>query len=338
MNKVKVAVVILNWNGKDYLEKFLPNVLQYSKEIAKIYVADNASTDDSVNYIKNNFPEVGIVINDKNYGFAEGYNVALKKIEAEYFVLLNSDVEVTENWIEPIIELMDKDQSISACQPKIKDYNNKNYFEYAGAAGGFIDYLGYPLCRGRIFNHIEEDKGQYDDIVEIFWATGACMFVRTSVFKELDGLDNHFFAHMEEIDLCWRMKNSGYKVMYHPRSIVYHVGGGTLNKINPKKTYLNFRNNLFLLHKNLPKNKRFKIIFTRLILDGLAGIKMLLEGKPKHTLAILKAHFHFYGDIKQNNAKRLKKYQPNTVGIVSKNILFLSFFRGKNTFKEIIEA
>lgn len=332
----KVAVVILNWNGKDYLEKFLPGVVKHSD--AKVYVADNASTDDSINYIKNNFPDVEVVINDKNYGFAEGYNVALKKIDAEYFVLLNSDVEVTENWVAPIVHLMDSDKSISACQPKIKDYNNKNFFEYAGAAGGFIDYLGYPLCRGRIFNHIEEDKGQYDDVAEIFWATGACMFVRSSIFNELGGLDNHFFAHMEEIDLCWRMKNSGYKVMYHPKSTVYHVGGGTLNKINPKKTYLNFRNNLFLLHKNLPKNKRFKIIFTRLILDGMAGVKLLLEGKPSHTFAIVKAHFHFYSDIKQNNAKRLKNYQPNNVGIVNKNILFLSFFRGKNTFKEIIEA
>lgn len=334
----KVAVVILNWNGKNYLEKFLPSVVKLSGSDVKVYIADNASTDDSISFLKKNFPEVGIFINDKNYGFAEGYNVALKKINAKYFVLLNSDVEVTENWVEPIIKLMDDDETISACQPKIKDYNNKDFFEYAGAAGGFIDYLGYPLCRGRVFNHIEEDKGQYNDVSEIFWATGACMFVRSSVFKELDGLDNHFFAHMEEIDLCWRMKNSGYKVMYHPDSTVYHVGGGTLNKINPKKTYLNFRNNLFLLHKNLPKRKRFSIIFTRLILDGLAGVKLLFEGKPSHTMAIIKAHFHFYGDIKQNNAKRLKKYQPNTIGIVKKNILFLSFFRGKKTFSEIMES
>lgn len=334
----KVAVVILNWNGRKYLEQFLPSVVKHSKDVAKVYVADNASTDDSIEFVKANFPDVAIVINDKNYGFAKGYNEALKKINAEYFVLLNSDVEVSEKWIEPIVDLMDNDASIAACQPKLKDYNRKNFFEYAGAAGGFIDYLGYPLCRGRIFNHLEEDKGQYDDVTEIFWATGACMFVRSSVFNELDGLDDHFFAHMEEIDLCWRMKNSGYKVMYCPNSIVYHVGGGTLNKINPQKTYLNFRNNLFLLHKNLPKKDRTKVIFQRLVLDGMAGIKMLLEGKPNHTLAIIKAHFHFYGDMKQNKRKRLKKYQPNYTGMIYKNTLFLSFFKGKKTFNEIVNS
>ncbi|MCB0410111.1 MAG: glycosyltransferase family 2 protein [Flavobacteriales bacterium] len=334
----KVAIVILNWNGKEYLQKFLPSVVNHSRDIAKVYVADNASTDDSIDFVKQNYPEIGIIINDKNYGFAKGYNEALKKIKAQYYVLLNSDVEVSENWIQPIIDLMDNDETISACQPKIKDYNRKNHFEYAGAAGGFIDYLGYPLCRGRIFNNLEEDKGQYDDVCEIFWATGAAMFVRASIFNELEGLDEHFFAHMEEIDLCWRMKNSGYKIMYCPASVVYHVGGGTLNKINPKKTYLNFRNNLFLLHKNLPKKDRFRIILQRLFLDGLAGIKLFFEGKPKHTLAIIKAHFHFYGDLKQNKRKRLKKFQPNYVGMLYKNTLFLSFFRGKQTFTEIVNS
>jgi len=333
----KVAVVILNWNGQKFLEQFLPSVVKHSGNDAKVYLADNASSDDSVTYVKANFPTVEIVQNDQNYGFAKGYNIALQKIKAEYFVLLNSDVEVTENWIDPIIDLMDNDRGVAACQPKLKDYKRKDYFEYAGGAGGFIDYLGYPLCRGRVFDHVEEDKGQYDDECEIFWATGACIFVRSSIFNELGGLDDHFFAHMEEIDLCWRMKNSGYKVMYSPHSTVYHVGGGTLNKINPRKTYLNFRNNLFLLHKNLSKKKRYPIIFQRLILDGLAGIKLFLEGKPKHTLAIIKAHFHFYGDMKQNKAKRLKKYQPNNVGIIHKNILFLSFFKGKKTFSEIIK-
>lgn len=332
----KVAVVILNWNGQAFLEQFLPSIVKHSSADAQVYVADNASTDHSVAYVKTHFPQIEIIQNTHNYGFSKGYNMALQQIKAPYFVLLNSDVEVTENWIAPIIQLMDSDENIAACQPKIKDYNNKAYFEYAGAAGGFIDYLGYPLCRGRVFNHLEEDQGQYEEECEIFWATGACMFVRASVFNELGGLDDHFFAHMEEIDLCWRMKNSGYKVMYSPNATVYHVGGGTLNKINPKKTYLNFRNNLFLLHKNLPKEKRFITIFQRLLLDGLAGVKLFLEGKPKHTLAIVKAHVHFYQEMKQNKQKRLLNSTPNNVGIIDRNILFLSFFKGKKTFTEII--
>jgi GT2 family glycosyltransferase len=333
----KVAVVILNWNGRFFLETFLPSVVKYSINEARIIVADNNSTDDSLIFLKENYPEIEIIINKHNYGFAKGYNEALKHVEAEYFVLLNSDVEVTENWITPIISLMDKDKNIAACQPKIKDYNNQEYFEYAGAAGGFIDYLGYPLCRGRVFNHLEEDLGQYNDETEIFWATGACLFVRAEYYNQIKGLDNHFFAHMEEIDLCWRLKNIGYKIMYSPYSTVYHVGGGTLNKINPRKTYLNFRNNLFLLHKNLPKNRRVWIIFLRLMLDGLAGIKLLLEGKPKHTLAIIKAHFKFYGGISQNKHKRQEISKPNLTGMLSKNILLASFIKKQYTFKQIIE-
>ncbi|MGE0560527.1 MAG: glycosyltransferase family 2 protein [Flavobacteriales bacterium] len=332
----KVAVVILNWNGKNFLEKFLPSVTTYSNDYTDIIVADNNSTDDSINFLKNNYPDIKLIINDKNYGFAQGYNEALKKVEAEYVVLLNSDIEVTKNWIEPIIELMDSDKLIAACQPKLKDYNKKNYFEYAGAAGGLIDYLGYPLCRGRIFNHLEEDKGQYDDVTEIFWATGACMFVRMEYFNQVGGLDNHYFAHMEEIDLCWRFKNLGYKIMFSPYSTVYHVGGGTLNKIKPQKTYLNFRNNLFLLHKNLPKETRNWIILQRLILDGCAGIKLLLEGKPKHTLAIIKAHFHFYKHLKQNKSKRQNVANRNNVGIINKSILVKSFIEKKHTYIELI--
>lgn len=333
----KVAVVILNWNGKVFLEKFLPDVVKFSTNEARIIVADNNSTDDSIEFLKEKYPEVEIIINKHNYGFAKGYNEALKHVDAEYYILLNSDVEVTDNWISPIIRLMEKDKSIAACQPKIKDYYNKEYFEYAGAAGGFIDYLGYPFCRGRIFNHLEQDFGQYNDEVEIFWATGACMFVRAEYYHQLKGFDNHFFAHMEEIDLCWRLKNQGFKIMYSPNSTVYHVGGGTLNKINPRKTYLNFRNNLFLLHKNLPKNRRGRIIFIRLMLDGLAGIKLLLEGNPKHTLAIIKAHFKFYKGISQNKHKRQQISNPNLTGMLSKNILFASFLRKQHTFKQIIE-
>lgn len=332
----KIAVVILNWNGKDFLEKFLPSVTSYSNDFTEIIVADNASTDDSINFIKNNYPDIKLIINKKNYGFAKGYNEALKKVNAEYVVLLNSDVEVTPHWIEPVIELMDADKSIAACQPKIKDYNNKKYFEYAGAAGGFIDYLGYPFCRGRIFNHLEEDKGQYDDVTEIFWASGACMFVRMEYYNKIGGLDNHFFAHMEEIDLCWRLKNLGYKIMFTPYSTVYHVGGGTLNKIKPQKTYLNYRNNLFLLHKNLPKQTRTWTLFQRLVLDGVAGIKLLLEGKPKHTLAIIKAHIDFYKNIRQNKSKRQEITNPNLTGIYKKSVLVKSFIEKKHTYIALI--
>lgn len=332
----KVAVVILNWNGKDFLEKFLPSVTKFNNDFTDIIVADNASTDDSINFIKNNYPSVKLIINDKNYGFAKGYNEALKHVDSEYAVLLNSDVEVTQNWIEPIIELMDADKTIAACQPKIRDYNNPKYFEYAGAAGGFIDYLGYPFCRGRIFNHLEEDKGQYDDVTEIFWATGACMFVRMELYNKVGGLDNFFFAHMEEIDLCWRFKNLGYKIMYIPNSIVYHVGGGTLNKIKPQKTFLNYRNNLFLLHKNLSPKIRNWTLLQRLVLDGVAGIKLLLEGKPKHTLAIIKAHFAFYKNIKQNKNKRQNIPNPNLIGIFNKSVLVKSFVEKKHTYIALI--
>ncbi|MCC7331101.1 MAG: glycosyltransferase family 2 protein [Flavobacteriales bacterium] len=333
----KTAVVILNWNGKKFLEQFLPSVTKYSSHDARIVVADNQSTDDSIQFIQDNYPEIEIIVNDKNYGFAKGYNVALKQVDAEYFVLLNSDVEVTENWITPIIQLMDSNLNIAACQPKIKDFYKKEYFEYAGAAGGFIDYLGYPLCRGRIFNTLEKDNGQFNDTSEIFWATGAALFIRAKLFKEINGFDEQFFAHMEEIDLCWRLKNLGYQIMYCSESIVYHVGGGTLNKINPKKTYLNFRNNLLVLHKNLQKNKRFKILFLRLILDGMAGIKLLFEGKPKHTFAIIQAHFSFYSRLKENRKKRNRVTSPNLFGIIPKSTLLASFLLNKKTFKQIIE-
>ena len=290
---MKVAVVILNWNGKKLLEQFLPSVVQYSKE-ATVYVADNASTDDSVAFVKEQFPEVAVVINATNTGYAGGYNEALQHIEADVYALVNSDIEVTENWLQPIIKTFQEEPTTAIIQPKILDFKNKDYFEYAGAAGGFIDQYGYPFCRGRIFNTLEKDLGQYDTNQEIFWASGACFFIRSSVYKELKGFDTSFFAHQEEIDLCWRAINKGHTIKYLFESKVYHVGGATLQQGNPKKTELNFRNSLLMLIKNLPKKVLFRVLFIRMVLDGIAGMKFLLEGQPKHLFAVLKAHFSFY--------------------------------------------
>ena len=304
--KIKTAVVVLNWNGRAWLEKFLANLVKHSQE-STVFVADNASTDDSVDFVKSNFPSVKIIINASNGGYAKGYNDALKQIDAEYFVLINSDIEVTEDWLSPIIDLMDSDKKIAACQPKLLDYKNKAKFEYAGASGGFIDNLGYPFCRGRIFDDIEQDNGQYNDAIEVFWATGACLFVRSTSFNEVGCLDEDFFAHQEEIDLCWRLKNKGYKIMVQPKSVVYHVGGGTLNAGSPFKTHLNFRNNLFMLFKNLPTFSLFTTIPTRLLLDGVAALTFLNKPKGlKHVLAIAKAHFTFYFEIPKLIAKRQK--------------------------------
>ena len=305
-HKIKTAVVILNWNGKHWLDKFLANVIGFSPE-AEVIIADNNSNDDSVNYLQKHYPSIRIIQNDGNYGYAKGYNLALQKIDAEYFILLNSDIQVTEDWINPIIKLMDKYQSISACQPKILDYHNKKKFEYAGASGGFIDSLGYPFCRGRVFDYLEEDKGQYNDSREIFWATGACLFVRASHYFEVNGFDEDFFAHQEEIDLCWRLKNKGYKVFVEPRSEVFHVGGGTLNVGSPFKTHLNFRNNLYMLFKNLPLPSLFIIIPIRLILDGIASITFLNKKQGiNHLFAVMKAHFAFYSEIPKLITKRRK--------------------------------
>lgn len=296
MAELKIAVVILNWNGKTLLEQFLPSVVAYSKE-ADVYVADNASTDASIEFVKSTFPSVKIIQNTVNGGYAKGYNDTLKHIGAEVFCLLNNDVEVTKNWLIPIIDNFKNNPNTAIIQPKLLDFKHPDYFEYAGAAGGFIDKFGFPYCRGRIFNTIEKDNGQYNDIADIFWASGACFFVRRSVFKLLNGFDEAFFAHMEEIDLCWRSKNLGYSITYIGESKVYHLGGATLNNTNPKKTFLNFRNSLFTLTKNA-KGNLFFIIFSRLLLDGIAGLKFLFELKPKHTLAILKAHYGFYNHLK----------------------------------------
>jgi GT2 family glycosyltransferase len=300
---MKIAVVILNWNGKKLLEQFLPSVVQNSPE-ATVYLVDNASTDDSISFTSTHFPSVQIIKNEYNFGFAQGYNEALKNVDADIFALVNSDVEVTPNWLQPILETFKNEPKTAIIQPKILDYKRKDYFEYAGAGGGFIDKYGYPFCRGRIFETIEKDQGHYNDNCEIFWASGACFFIRSTVYKELNGFDNDFFAHQEEIDLCWRAINKNYTIKYNGSSTIYHVGGATLNEENPKKTFLNFRNSLFMLTKNLPKEKLFQIIFIRMLLDGIAGIRFLFQGKFAHLFAILKAHFHYYHLINKNLKKR----------------------------------
>jgi GT2 family glycosyltransferase len=329
---MKTAVVILNWNGAKLLQQFLPSVIQFS-ENATIYVADNASTDTSIDVLKNEFPSIKIIENAENYGFAKGYNEALKCVEEPYYALVNSDIEVTENWLQPIETIFDNEPKIAIIQPKLLDYKKRTHFEYAGAAGGFIDKFGYAFCRGRIFDTLEEDLGQYDTETEIFWATGACFFIRKDVFRTLQGFDVDFFAHQEEIDLCWRANNVGHIIKYCPTSVVYHVGGATLNEANPMKTFLNFRNSLLMLTKNLPKEKLVPIIFIRMCLDGLAGIQFLFQGKFKHTFAILKAHFYFYHLIGRNLKKR--NNSQKTDYYYTKSIVWNYFVQKKNTFKRI---
>ena len=335
-HKKNIAVVILNWNGQQWLEKFLPTVIEKSS-MANIYIADNASTDDSVSLIENNFPSVKIIQNQLNEGYAKGYNDALKDLKEKYFVLLNSDIEVTDNWIKPIINLMEENPNISACQPKILDYNNKDSFEYAGASGGYIDNLGYPFTRGRIFDEIEPDNNQYDDVKEIFWASGACFFVRADHFNEVNGFDNNFFAHQEEIDLCWRLKIKGYQIMVHPRSVVYHVGGGTLDNSSPFKTYLNFRNNLFMLTKNLNFFSLLITLYFRLPLDGIAAVTLLKKKSGfLHLLAVLRAHLVFYISIPRLLFKRqINTDKTNLVGKMGFSILVKYYLEGKTKFSEL---
>ena len=325
----KIAVVILNWNGAKLLEQFLPSVLAFSNE-ANIYIADNASTDNSIAVIREQFPSVQIIQNKGNFGFAMGYNVALQNVEEPYYALVNSDIEVTENWLSPILTIFDNEPNTGIIQPKILDYKNKDYFEYAGAAGGYIDQYGYPYCRGRIFESIEKDHHQYDDETEIFWASGACFFIRKEIYRTLNGFDPDFFAHQEEIDLCWRAFNLGYSAKYTSKSVVYHVGGATLNHSNPKKTFLNFRNSLLMLLKNLPSHQLFPIIFIRLVLDGLAGIQFIFKGKFAHCFAILKAHFYFYHLINYNLKKRGTIQKSDYYQ--SKSIVFSYFLNQKKQF------
>ena len=328
----KIAVVILNWNGVRLLEQFLPSVIAYSDQ-ASIYVADNASTDISIEVIQNQFPSVKIIQNTGNFGFAKGYNEALKYVEEEYYALVNSDIEVTENWLAPILEIFETQPETAIIQPKLLDFKSKTHFEYAGAAGGFVDKFGYPFCRGRIFDTIEEDKNQYDDEIEIFWATGACFFIRKEVYRKLNGFDDTFFAHQEEIDLCWRAFNFGYKAKYTSKSVVFHVGGATLNEGNPKKTFLNFRNSLLMLTKNLPNKQLIPIIFIRLCLDGLAGIQFILKGKFKHCWAIIKAHFAFYLLVNQFYKKRTPLQRNNYFKINS--IVYRYFVKNGKVFADL---
>ena len=325
----KFAVVILNWNGKALLERFLPSVMAYSEE-AQVYVADNASTDDSIAFLEREYPQIRIIRNQDNYGYAKGYNEALKSVSEPYWVLLNSDVEVTENWLKSPLELFESDSQIAAIQPKLLDYKNKSFFEYAGAAGGFIDKYGFPFCRGRIFSTLEKDNGQYEQIEDIFWASGACLFIRKSVFEQLGGFDEDFFAHQEEIDLCWRIQNENLKIKYTPGSVVYHVGGATLKEGSPQKTFLNFRNSLFSLLKNHPKKGLFGVVFIRLCLDGIAGVFFMLQGKPKHVWAIIKSHFAMYANLNKTLAKRKDNQKADYY--YTKSIVFEYFIKGKRAF------
>lgn len=331
----KTAVVILNWNGKEFLKKFLPGVVEYTHDDGAIIVADNNSSDDSVALLSNDFKTVGIIRNESNGGFATGYNQALQQIDAEYYVLLNSDIQVTDGWLKAPIALMDSDKSIAACQPRIKSFHQPDQFEYAGAAGGFIDIFGYPFCQGRIFQNIEKDENQYNQPREIFWASGACMIVRASVYHQLGGLDDDFFAHMEEIDFCWRAKQSGYKIMYCPESVVYHVGGGTLPKKSWKKTYLNMRNNSIMLCKNLPKRYLVPVLFTRLVLDGIAALKFLADGGWHDLWAVFRAHISFYRTLPLTLQKRKKIPGVLVSQMYKGNIVFEHFLLRRKYFTQL---
>jgi GT2 family glycosyltransferase len=339
--KAKTAVVLLNWNGKGLLEKFLPSITKYTNSPdTAIVVADNGSSDDSVDFVRSGYPKVDIIELGENFGFAEGYNRALKQIQAEYFVLLNTDVEVSENWIEPLIENLDNNPDIAACQPKIMAYHHKDHFEYAGACGGYIDKYGYPFCRGRIMDFTEKDEGQYNEKIDVFWATGACLFIRSDIYFKAGALDADFFAHMEEIDLCWRINNMGHRINVVPESTVYHMGGATLSTLSPRKTYLNFRNNLLLLYKNTKPGKLFGLMLIRLILDGIAAIKFLLGGEFKYFKAVFNAHISFYKMKKDFKAKRkenvlklFKKYDHSTV--YNRMIIADYFIKGKRKYSEL---
>ncbi len=351
---MKVAIVILNYNGKDYLEQFLPSVVKYSNPTLpensdfshEIIVADNASTDDSVAFLSANYSAIKQINLTENHGFAEGYNQALAKVEADIYVLLNSDVEVTKNWLSPIVELLKNNRITAACQPKIKSFHQKTHFEYAGASGGFMDALGYPFCRGRIFDKLEEDKGQYDETREIFWATGAALFIKADLFHKIGGFDGDYFAHMEEIDLCWRLRKAGFQIMVCPDSTVYHVGGGTLQKESPFKTYLNFRNNLVTVLKNVSGWKIYWLFPLRLVLDGLAALQFLLKGQFANIWSILKAHFYIYFHAFSILHKRMKSQQivdelyigdRRKRGYLNRSIVWQFFISGKKKFSQLKE-
>ncbi len=335
-----VAVVILNYNGAELLKKFLPIIINHSPN-ARIIVADNCSTDQSVLILKNEFPSLELIEVPENRGFCGGYNYALKEIPEKYCVLINSDVEVTPNWLNSLTEMMEANPKIGAVQPKILSYHNRNYFEYAGAAGGEIDLLGYPFCRGRIFNELEEDKGQYNESAQLFWASGACFMIRTELFNKMGKLDEDFFAHMEEIDFCWKLNKAGYQVYYQHESTVYHVGGGTLAKSNPKKTYLNFRNGLSLIYKHWSFNELALKLPLRIMLDWAAGLKFLLVDKsPGDAAAVLKAHYHFVKNFRNDNRKRqqIQRDFPKKqkLPVFSNSIVLAFYLRHQKTYQQIV--
>lgn len=340
MVKPSVAVVILNWNGIELLKRFLPSIVKSQYPNLQVIVGDNSSTDDSVNYIKTNFPQIRIIQNDQNYGFAEGYNRVLAQVEADYLVLLNSDVEVPENWILPVIEAMEADENIAAAQPKIKWQQDKTKFEYAGAAGGLLDINSFPFCRGRIFDELEVDLGQYNDPKEIFWASGAAFFIRQKHWQLSGGLDPAFFAHMEEIDLCWRLKNMGYKIVYCPDAEIYHVGGGTLDAGNPYKVFLNFRNNLLIMQKNLPYGEAVVAISVRMCIDFVAWLQFLIKGKPSFSAAISKAHFQFLKDLSKTAAKRGTSQLPyrKHTGVYHSSIVWKYYINGVRRFSQLKDS
>ncbi len=333
-----VAIVILNWNGRNYLQQFLPSVVATTYSNTKIVVADNASTDDSVSFLEKEYPQVQLIHNGANLGFAKGYNVALKQVHADYFVLLNSDVAVTPGWLEPMVSLMESDARIGACQPKILSYERPTEFEYAGACGGWVDKFGYPFARGRVFDVCETDLGQYDQAAPCFWATGAALMVRSSLYHKVGGLDEFFFAHQEEIDFCWRMQMMGYTVFCQPAAVVYHVGGGTLPKGNSLKTFLNFRNNLVMIYKNTNRPAVFPLIVTRLVLDAVAAWKALLGGDGGYFISVAKAHIHFLGWMlfKQGKSVFPQERKEVNAGRYHGSVVWQYFVRSKKTFQEII--
>jgi GT2 family glycosyltransferase len=339
MMKKKIAIVILNWNGRELLKTFLPSVVANSPlETADVIVADNGSDDDSINFIQENFPSVSILPLGHNYGFAEGYNRALERIDSEYCVLLNSDVEVTPGWLDAPLALLDADKDIACVQPKILSWTDKTRFEYAGAAGGFIDRYGYPFCRGRILHVVEEDRGQYDDRIDILWATGACLFIRTDIYKEKGGLDPRFFAHQEEVDLCWRLRSQGRRIVFVPDSVVFHVGGATLTKSNPRKTFLNFRNSLLMLYKNLPDADLRHVMRVRRALDYVAAAKFMFCGQWKDAIAVYKARRAFsimkkeYEPVRRDNMEKTVSTVPE---LMRRSIIAAFYLHGCKTFSEL---
>lgn len=327
----------MNWNGCKYLEQFLPSVVAHS-DGARVILADNASSDNSVEFVKTNFPAVEVILNTSNGGFAKGYNDALKQVDSKYYLLLNSDIEVTEGWLNPLFEMIQSDEMIAGCQPKILSYREPGKFEHAGASGGFLDVDFFPFCRGRIFDRIENDEQQYDETSEVFWATGAALLIRSEVFHKLGGFDESFFAHMEEIDLCWRAKKMGYSFHVQPQSVVYHVGGGTLSYMSPRKTYLNFRNSLYMIVKNY-EGWLFPKLFIRMILDGIAGIRFLVKGEFKNLWAVLNSHFSMYANLssllKKRKQIRKSESNPNNNGFYKGSILWAYYFKRIGKFSQL---